>query len=409
MAAKRSPPNRFPFTAERLRKLPTPGKGRVFHYDGKTPGLCLCVTETGTKTFYFYRKVDGRPERIRLGRSPEISIDVARAAAAGMAGEIAKGRDPAAERRARRQSPTLEDLFTHWMETHSKLHKKSWEQDVRQYEAYLKPWAGRRLSSIKRGDVQRLHAKLGTENGIYMANRVLALLRAMYNRADDLGYHGKNPTARVTRFKEKSRDRFLQPGELPSFFEALAAEPNPVLRGFFLICLLTGARRRNVEAMRWNDIDLGLACWRIPDTKRGEPQIVALSPPAIDVLLSLKPLSKGGWVFPGRQAKCGHLTEPVPAWKRILDRAKLTDLRIHDLRRSLGSWQALAGTSLQVIGATLGHTRPETTAIYSRLTLDPVRESVNAATTAMIEAGKITVDANGQLLTDESEGENDGE
>jgi len=72
----------------------------------------------------------------------------------------------------------------------------------------------------------------------------------------------------------------------------------------------------------------------------------------------------------------------------LLERAGLKDLRIHDLRRSLGSWQALAGASLQIIGKSLGHLRPETTQIYSRLTLDPVRESVERATAAIIEASK---------------------
>jgi site-specific recombinase XerD len=65
----------------------------------------------------------------------------------------------------------------------------------------------------------------------------------------------------------------------------------------------------------------------------------------------------------------------------------LEDLRIHDLRRSLGSWQALTGASLQIIGKSLGHLRSQTTEIYSRLTLDPVRESVERATTAMVAAG----------------------
>jgi integrase len=64
------------------------------------------------------------------------------------------------------------------------------------------------------------------------------------------------------------------------------------------------------------------------------------------------------------------------------------DLRIHDLRRTLGSWQARAGASLTIIGKSLGHKSQQATAIYSRLDLDPVRASVEQATAAMIEAGK---------------------
>ena len=64
----------------------------------------------------------------------------------------------------------------------------------------------------------------------------------------------------------------------------------------------------------------------------------------------------------------------------------MTDLRIHDLRRTLGSWQAKTGASLAIIGKSLNHKTHQATQIYARLDLDPVRQSVNTATTAMLEA-----------------------
>jgi integrase len=73
------------------------------------------------------------------------------------------------------------------------------------------------------------------------------------------------------------------------------------------------------------------------------------------------------------------LEEPKAAWKRILDRAGLKNLRIHDLRRTLGSYQAIAGASLVVIGKSLGHKSPQSTAIYARLSNDPVRASMKSA------------------------------
>ena len=92
------------------------------------------------------------------------------------------------------------------------------------------------------------------------------------------------------------------------------------------------------------------------------------------------------WVFPG-YGKSGHLTEPNAAWGRICKRAKLKDLHIHDLRRTLGSWQAAGGASLTVIGKSLGQKSLQATAIYARLDLDPVKASVDAATAAMLAAG----------------------
>jgi integrase len=230
---------------------------------------------------------------------------------------------------------------------------------------------------------------MGEQQGPYQANRTLALIRAMYNKADALGWKGDNPATGIERFPEKARDRFLLPEELPKFFAALVEEPNPVLQAFFLLCLLTGARRSNVEAMRWDEISWELAQWRIPDTKGGVPVVVPLVPAAIAVLKRLQETVKSEWVLPGRRG--GHLTTPGIAWKRLLKRAGLEDLRIHDLRRSLGSWQALTGASLPIIGKSLGHSRPETTAIYARLTLDPVRQAVERATEAMMQAGGPTL------------------
>jgi integrase len=90
--------------------------------------------------------------------------------------------------------------------------------------------------------------------------------------------------------------------------------------------------------------------------------------------------------FPALTGKTGHLVEPKKAWKRLLDRAGLSNLRIHDLRRTLGSWQAKTGASLLVIGKSLNHKSTQSTAIYARLDLEPVRESINLATTAMLNA-----------------------
>jgi len=156
-----------------------------------------------------------------------------------------------------------------------------------------------------------------------------------------------------------------------------------------LMCLLTGARRSNVEAMTWEQIDFSLDSWRIPETKNGESLTLPLSPDAVNILKTRKAAAKEGdkWVFPG-PGSTGHLVEPKAAWKRILQRAQLSDLRIHDLRRTFGSWQAATGASLLVIGKSLGHKSLSATQIYSRLDLNPVRTSVNRATQAMLAAGE---------------------
>jgi integrase len=97
-------------------------------------------------------------------------------------------------------------------------------------------------------------------------------------------------------------------------------------------------------------------------------------------------------VFPG-PGKVGHFVGPRKPWARILKRAGLKDLRLHDLRRTLGSWQAMLGSSLLTIGASLGHRDLNTTAVYARLNLDPVRKSVESAVAAIAKAGNFELPA----------------
>jgi len=383
-------PTEFVFTEARVRDLQPPATGREYHKDKKVRGLQVCITAAGTATYYFVRRIDGKPSRVKIGRVEEWSLSDARDRANELAGDISRGRNPIAEARVRREQPTLQDLFDHWLQ-HARQHKRTWPEDERQYRAFLKRWSGRRLGSIKKADVQALHAKLGQKNGIYAANRLIALLRAMFNKADDIGWTGANPAAGIKKFREQSRDRFLQPDELRAFFQALDEEAG-LFRDYFLLCLFTGARRSNVAAMRWQDIDLGLGYWRIPDTQSGEPVVVPLVEPAARVLQTRRLAADGSpWVFPTR-SKTGHLMEPKVAWRRICKAAGLEDLRIHDLRRSLGSWQATGGTSLPIIGRMLGHKQTSSTSIYARLCLDPVRESAADATARMLLAGGRTAD-----------------
>jgi integrase len=81
------------------------------------------------------------------------------------------------------------------------------------------------------------------------------------------------------------------------------------------------------------------------------------------------------------------MTRPGKAWKRVLERAKLdSNLTMHDLRRTAGSWMAMQGSSLLVIGKALGHRDSRSTQVYARLAHDPVRDAVNSAASAIESA-----------------------
>lgn len=422
----------FNFTQAQIDNLPLPPKGkRAYYRDDKEPGLIIDVRPSGSKAFYLYKKIAGKPERVHLGGYPDMKIPQARKLAAIKKGEIANGRNPQEEKRHIRKEVTLGSFFQDYMERYSKLHKKSWREDISAFKQFLSHWESRKLSSIKKHEVQKLHEEIGKKNGIYQANRALERVRALYNKAIEWGWEGMNPAVGIKKFKEKKRDRFALPSEIPLLLQAIYEEENEVTRDYFLISLMTGARKSNLLAMRWDEINWDHRVWRIPDTKNGEPVSVPLIDQAINILEARKRKTNSEWVFPG-SGSTGHLADPKKSWRRIKQKATLNlwkqtpelaslisgteeylskadnygytviklfstlekrakerdislpiglmDIRIHDIRRTLGSYQAITGASLPIIGKTLGHKDQSSTAIYARLHDDPIRESITKAT-----------------------------
>ena len=397
-------PEKIAFTRARLAALQPPSVGRKYIYDSKTAGLALCISAAGGKVFYLYRWSAGKPVRIKLGKFADLSVDDARDAAKELIGEQAKGVDLVAERRAKRQERTLKELWDDWLEVHAKPRKRTWKDDERQWKKYIADTFGsRRLSSLKTSEITKWHAKMGKDSGHFQANRAKALLATLLNHAVRIGLLVANPCRSVPNFPEQSRERFLLPAEMKTFFDALVVVGEP-WHDFFQLALFTGARRGNVASMAWDEIDLDRTTWTIPasKTKNKRPAVIALSPPAVAILQSrLELFGRGEYVFPSSSVT-GHVVDPRKAWERLRTESGLKDLRMHDLRRSLGSWQAAAGASLAIIGASLGHADLKSTQVYARLQLDPIRAAVTQAADAMLLAGGQT-----NLLTVESKEGND--
>lgn len=369
-------------TKQVIDETPFPAAGQVFVRDTELTGFALRVTQ-GRKSFILEKRIRGRMRRLTLGPYGPLTVDQARKLAAGHIGAIAQGADPAQVRQDRLHEPTFGDLTQQYLERHAPR-KRSARDDRGMLDTHLAVFRTRKLTDLTRNDVARLHAKVG-EAAPYRANRLVALLRKMFNLARDWGLHGgENPSTRIQMFHEASRDRFVQPEELPRLFQAIAAEADPSVRAVLLTALLTGARRTEVLTMQWGDVSLTRAEWRIPQTKAGRPHLLPLPQALIATLRSLPRVDGNPYVFPGQNG-VGHLHNMKRAWNRIRVRAGIHDVRFHDLRRTVGSWLAGSGESLQLIGKVLNHRDVSTTAIYARLNLNPVRQALERNATKMLE------------------------
>jgi integrase len=290
------------FTKSNIDSLPIPETGkRDTYHDTKNSGLQLRITSTGTKTFSVYKRVKGgSPERVTLGRYPDMTIEKARKEAANITLQMIAGKNPADRLREAKREMTLNDLFQEYMERKAAFNRRP-DKPQATYRLYLSDWGKRKLSTIRHEEIDRLHKKIGRSIGKVTANIVLKLLHVMFNKAINEWriWKGENPAHGIAKFSEQSRDRFLQSDELPRFFHAVAKEENETIRDYVLISLLTGARRSNVLAMQWKDINFDRAEWRIEVTKNGTPQIVTLTTEVIEILLNRKPLDSAVFVFPG--------------------------------------------------------------------------------------------------------------
>lgn len=374
------------FTKSAIDNIPLPPEGqRLEFYDSKTSHLLVRVSATGRKTFQVYRWHEGKPSRISIGTWPDLSIEQVRKEAEKINADFAKGENPADKKRQQRQEMTFADLFNVFLERHAKPRKRTWQEDEINFRRHLITLGKKQLSKVTRGDIAAIHARIGKEYPIH-ANRVLALISTIMGRGIEYGlYEGQNPCLGIRKYPEQSRDRFLNGEELSRFFQALEAEPNGTARDYFLVALLTGARRSNVLSMRWSEVDLANATWRIGLTKNGTPQTVPLVGPVLEILRERWKHTSSFFIFPGK-GSTGHYSNPFKAWARICKAAGIDGFCIHDLRRTMGSWQAKTGASLSVIGKSLNHKNSSTTSIYARLDLDPVRSAMETATQAMLDA-----------------------
>ncbi|MDT7514675.1 tyrosine-type recombinase/integrase [Rhodoferax mekongensis] len=439
---------------------------RVEYKDSKVSGLYLRVSRTGVKSFSFVGRAKNAAgsERQTIGKYPIIKPAQARAKARELAGIHATGESITAPGWLRRQEMTVSDLWDEYYKHISKYNKDP-EGTKAVWDTYIKQkWGNYRLSDVQPIDVEGWHTDLPSEilkrraqraaeiaearlakraeiearrkvrkhgpdpkprneeaepaskifTGQSTANRALATLRALYNfgMASTRQYFtGVNPAKDHKKYRERERQRFLLPRELGPFFAALANEPNETIRDAILVALLTAQRRSNVFAMQWSHISLQDATWAIPgeQTKNGEQYVVTLLPELVSILeqrLELRPRDEKGrltnWVFPSSKGESGHIVDVRKAWARILKSSGLTNLILHDLRRTLASWQMRTGTSLLMISKSLNHKSMVSTQIYTQVDRDPIRESLERASSAMFATAGLTAPADVHSLNPES-------
>jgi integrase len=384
-------------TTDIIKALERPAKGSTITYDHTADddptktvrGFGARITAAGAVAFILNYRVAGQERRLTIGSYPAWSVAKARHEARRLRVRIDQGEDPLAERIEARQAPTVRDLARRAVEDH--FSRKRTLYDV---EGQLAKWIIPTLGSIKVADVrpadiENLHRKVTKAGSPVRANRCVSTLSRMFSLGIRWEYCTTNPCkGAVERNAETKRNRYLSPVELARLSDALAAHSNKQAADLIRLLTLTGSRRGEAMAARWEDIDLEAGTWTKPGstTKQATLHHLPLSAPTRELLARMKAEAKGPYLFGGRNGT-GHVVDVKRSWGSVIRAAELPGVRLHDLRHTVASLLVSSGSSLPLIGALLGHSNTTTTARYAHLYTDPLREAAERVG-AVVTGGK---------------------
>ena len=398
-----------------------PGDKQTYLWDGALKGFGLLILPSGVKSFVLqYRTEAGRSRRLTLGRYGTLTPDQARSMAADALVQVRKGKDPVADRQAMKAAPTVNQLLDRYLAEHVEVHNAASTQESckRIVKNIIRPRLGSLMvASLTRQDVTKLHKAL--QSTPRQANLVLSILSKALTLAEVWGMRTEqsNPVRMVKRYKETERERFLSGEELarlgqtleeaetnglPWVIKATADKAkhllpdadkrrtpvNPTALAAIRLLLFTGARLSEILELRWEHIDMKEGTIALPARKGDGRRAHPVSSGALAVLSGLPKKKKSPFVLPRAGDPKRHLAKEVleNAWQRVRARAGLDDVRLHDLRHTVGTFASQAGSNAFMISHLLRHTNVTITNRYVNPDANPIRE-LSETIGQRIEAG----------------------
>lgn len=405
--------------SKRVVDAAKPEAGRYVVWDTELKGFGLRVTPSGVKTYVArYRFGGGRSGVLRqivVGRHGPLTPDEARDEAKLLLADAAKGGDPQASRMKARADLTVAELCDLYLAEGVGAKKPSTiATDRVRIERHIKPLLGRkRLTAVTLDDVDRFmhdvaqgktavrlkpskaQVKAGAvaadaetrrrhdsvaRGGKGTATRTAGLLGGIFAFAVRRGMRPDNPTQGLQRFRDRKAERFLSPKEMGALGEALAASDanggNTTASRIIRLLALTGARRGEIEGLRWSEVDAERNLLRLADSKTGQ-KIVPLGAAAMQLIIDAPCVKGSPYVFPAPTDHEKPFGNVVKTWRLVRAAAGLDDVRLHDLRHSFASAGLASGQGLVLLGKLLGHADVKTTARYAHLADDPVRSAAD--------------------------------
>jgi integrase len=366
-------PHRRPAHKRRLTELAVrklrPRAATYLIWDTKQPGLAIRVQPTGARAWKVIYSRHGRPRWLHLGNVGAIGLADARTLAAEAMLAVARGKDPAAEKRAERGAGTFAELAVKYLETYAKKRNKSWRQADALVQRYLLPkWGKLQASSITRGDVRTL---VGHIEAPVLANQVLAAASAIFSWAVKQEIVATNPCRGIDRNETRSRERVLSDSEVPRFWAAFD-DAGLVASSALKTILLSGQRPGECAHMRLEHVVDGW--WQMPGepvpelewpgTKNGASHRVWLPKPVQAIIAELNDDAITGFVFAGERGR--PVRKLDGAMRTICKKLEVDKATPHDLRRTHGSTITALGFGRDAMNRIQNHREGGIASVYDR-------------------------------------------
>lgn len=382
---------KFKFTDARIRALPsnpaTAKSTELEFSDTEITGLKCLSGKSGSKRFLLRYVFQSRKRSIALGRFPDINVATARKAAQGYRAMLAEGIDPKAELAEQKQHPTLSEFFWSTYLPYQKKHTRSWGHEIKRFRKHVESRLGHRLfCDIKASHVLQLQLDLNSSNSHRRAlapatcNRVIAILKAMGQLALRMDVIDVNEAIKVKQLREDNiRTRFLDAHELKAVITEARSYKNKCIGGFIAMLAVTGCRRSEISLARHEHLDRTNRVLFLPMTKNGQSREVYLSDLALEILDETPKIPGNPYIFAGRIAG-QPIKDCRTTFQRILCNAGIANpeqLVLHSLRHSVASCLVSAGMTLYDVKYQLGHLCIQSSARYSKQTLERQRQTSN--------------------------------
>lgn len=379
------------------------GKVRDEIVDPRRTGLYIEVraNKPGQGVYYLrYKDETGKTCHAQIGRTTEMKLEAARAAAvdlkAKLAGTGARAHKAAPglptpdanPARGGDRSITLDGFMSEEYFPYIKGRKRSHGRDEQLYRLRIKAKFGHLpLAGVTRRAVEAFGDALVQEGLSHAsANQHMQLLRRVCNLAVTWEMLERNVLKGIKLFHlDNQRDTFLKDEEVDRLVEVLKTHENRRVSLIVLFLLSTGARLSEGLCAKWEQVDVEKGVWKIPATNSKSKKVkhLPLNTSALWVINQLESAGKSPYLFPS-PASGKPYTTITRAWYVIRKAAGLpSNFRIHDLRHTFASRLVSAGRSLYEVQTLLGHADPRTSQRYAHLSQKRAQEASNAAAFAI--------------------------